>query len=304
MIKKFLLDILISPYTQDSLEYNEKNNSLHNKTNSEQYTIVDDVPLLLVPLIEEKQNSSAIHSKYNTEFNYAEHYKIDAEVTDYFQCDTSITARNDSERSHQAIINKVPLTANSILDVGCGGAWVAKYFLARGKTVVSMDISIKNPVEALKQNPGPNHAALIADVFNLPFKKNSFDVIIASEVMEHLYDPKLFINKLLVPLKSGGKLILITPYNEKLVYHLCVHCNKPTPANAHLHSFNKNNITGFLPESGINYTTMHFNNKYFVRLRIYKLLHFLPFRVWLFLDKVLNKLFPKPSLFLIEVVKI
>jgi ubiquinone/menaquinone biosynthesis C-methylase UbiE len=97
----------------------------------------------------------------------------------------------------------------------------------------------KKPITALKNLPHPDHSAIVADVFNMPFKKNSFDIIIASEVIEHVFDPKLFIEKISAVLKPGGKLILLTPYNETIIYHLCVHCNNPTPANAHLHSFNE-----------------------------------------------------------------
>ena len=74
-----------------------------------------------------------------------------------------------------------------------------------------MDISITNPVKVLKENPGENHAAIVADAYYLPFKKNTFDVIIASEIMEHVYDPKLFIARLMEVLRPGGSLVINTP---------------------------------------------------------------------------------------------
>ena len=45
-----------------------------------------------------------------------------------------------------------------------------------------------------------------------------------------------------------GKLIITVPYKEKIQYHLCIHCNQLTPANAHLHSFDENTIQKLLPE--------------------------------------------------------
>ena len=62
----------------------------------------------------------------------------------------------------------------------------------------------------------------------------------------------LFIEKLIEKLKTGGKLIITTPYNEKLEYYLCVHCNLPTPKNAHLHSFNKQNIKEIISNKLLN----------------------------------------------------
>ena len=166
-----------------------------------------------------------------------------------------------------------------------------------------MDISFKNPAEVLKENPDENHAALVADAYHLPFKKNSFDAIIASEILEHVYDPKLFMIKLLEALKPGGRLIITTPYNEKIEYFLCVHCNKPTPKNAHLYSFNEKNIVNFIPQELVNFKTDKFSNKYLVRLRLNLLMSFLPFGLWKFKDAVINSIFKNPLRLLIELEK-
>jgi 2-polyprenyl-3-methyl-5-hydroxy-6-metoxy-1,4-benzoquinol methylase len=156
-------------------------------------------------------------------------------------------------------------------------------------------------VKVLQENQHENHAAVVADAYHLPFKKNSFDVIIASEIMEHVSDPKLFISELMKALKPTGKLIITTPYNEKIQYYLCVHCNKPTPKNAHLHSFNEKNITNFIPSQFSNYSLEKFSNKYLVRLRLNLLLSFLPFQLWKIIDSVANHFLKKPMRFLIEI---
>ena len=51
---------------------------------------------------------------------------------------------------------------------------------------------------------------------------------------------------------------------------------------------NEKNIINFLPEQVVKYATQHFNNKYFVRARLYNLIRFLPFRIWILLDNFLN----------------
>jgi 2-polyprenyl-3-methyl-5-hydroxy-6-metoxy-1,4-benzoquinol methylase len=285
-LKDFLRQILTDPFTGETLT--EDNGKLLGQSNS--YPIVDNVPVILQP-----QRAG--------EFNYQEHYDVDGKYYDYFKEEASRTAKNEIKRLQQVIIHKVPANAETILDVGCGNAWLAKHFTQRGKNVISMDISTANPVKALKQSPNENHAAIVADAYHLPFKNNSIDCIIASEVMEHVVDPKLFIKKLLEALKPGGKLIITTPYNEKIEYYICIHCNKPTPKNAHLHSFNKNNVPQLLEGTSVRWKMETFTNKYMLRLRLYDIAAFLPFALWRLKDRVINAIIGHPTRLLLEITK-
>ena len=224
---------------------------------------MDDVPVILTG--ESMSATSSLHRNMNTSFEYANHYQKDAEVYDYFNNNEISATKKEIQRLHEAIIKGIPHSAQLILDVGCGNGWLAEYFLNKNRKVISMDISTINPVKALQKYPGENHAALVADVFNLPLKNNSVDCIIASEIMEHVNDPKLFVKKLIDKLKPGGKFIITTPYNEKIEYYLCVHCNLPTPKNAHLHSFNKENIKTIIANNNVGWKAKPFANKYLIR---------------------------------------
>ena len=301
-MRKFLKEILADPITGKDLIEKKENGKDFLSSENNLYPVFENVPVLLSDN-EKKNTNSDLHSQFHSDFNYADHYKEDANQFDYFKEEHSRATKEEIRRLHQAIIKRIPENAELILDVGCGNGWVAKYFLSKRKKVVSMDISFKNPAEVLKENPDENHAALVADAYHLPFKKNSFDAIIASEILEHVYDPKLFMIKLLEALKPGGRLIITTPYNEKIEYFLCVHCNKPTPKNAHLYSFNEKNIVNFIPQELVNFKTDKFSNKYLVRLRLNLLMSFLPFGLWKFKDAVINSIFKNPLRLLIELEK-
>ncbi|MEO6905871.1 MAG: methyltransferase domain-containing protein [Ginsengibacter sp.] len=301
-MKEFLKEILADPITGQALMEENRDGKDFLSSDNNVYPVLENIPVLL-PSREKKNTNSDLHSHFNSDFNYAVHYNEDANYFDYFKEEESRAGKEEIRRLHQAIIKRIPKNAELILDAGCGNGWVAKYFLGKGKKVVSMDISTKNPSKVLKANPGENHGAVVADAYHLPFKKNEFDAIIASEILEHVYDPKLFIIKLLEVLKPGGTLILSTPYNEKIEYYLCVHCNKPTPKNAHLHSFNEKNIVNFIPEEAGGFKMDKFSNKYLVRLRLNLLMSFLPFGLWKFKDAVANSIFKKPLRFLIELKK-
>ncbi len=301
-MKKFLKEILTDPITGEDLTETKSSGKNFLSSESCRYPILENVPIFLCDDINTKKNQ---HQRLEpiSDFDYTTHYKEDAEYFDYFKEVESPETKEEIRRLHQAIIKRIPQNAALVLDAGCGNGWLSKYFEGKKNQVISMDISIKNPVRVLKENPNQNHAAVVADVYHLPFKKNSFDTIIASEIMEHVYDPRLFIVQLMDVLKPGGRLIITTPYNEKIEYFLCVHCNKPTPKNAHLHFFNEQNITGYIPPECSNFKTDAFSNKFLVRLRLNLLMSFLPFGIWKFKDALINSIFNNPLRFLVELNK-
>ncbi|NLT50772.1 MAG: class I SAM-dependent methyltransferase, partial [Ignavibacteria bacterium] len=161
-------------------------------------------------------------------FRYAEHYKKDAAEFDYFEERCGAT-EHDERRLREYIISLIPNSVDTILDVGCGSAWIAKNMLPKHKKVISLDISVTNPKKALSIYPFSNHSGLTADSFFLPFRSNSFSCIVASEIIEHVVSPADFVKELIRVLKPSGKLIISTPYKEKIQYVLCIHCNRTTP---------------------------------------------------------------------------
>lgn len=58
---------------------------------------------------------------------------------------------------------------------------------------------------------------IVSDIIDIPEKDESFDVIICTEVFEHIPDPVLVLNEFHRLLKKGGKLILTAPFASK--YH-------------------------------------------------------------------------------------
>lgn len=228
-------------------------------------------------------------------FNYIDHYKKDAVEFDYFEERKGATT-HDERRVREYIISKIPKDINSILDVGCGNGWVAKEFLPKGKQVYSLDVSITNPAMVKKIYPNEKHFGITADSFHLPFNDNSFDCVIASEIIEHVVEPKDFIKELFRVVKSGGSLILTTPYKEKLIYYLCIHCNQKTPANAHIHSFDEMKLESLYSGNDLeNFEYKTFGNKILLFLRTYVVLQFFPFWMWKMKDKVANFIFNKPA---------
>lgn len=99
------------------------------------------------------------------------------------------------------------------LDVGCGHAifpdWVgdsARAAVARAGCVVGIEYDI----DSLRQ-----HALIrnrvVGDIERAPFRPDSFDVVTANMVIEHIQNPDRFLRNVRVVLRPGGFLIAHTP---------------------------------------------------------------------------------------------
>jgi len=240
--------------------------------------------------------TSDFHQQMGTEFNYQEHYQFDAQYFDYFEEPTGAHLHGDVRR-FEAIERLIPKTTKTILDVGSGNAWVAERFCPKGVSVVSMDISVENVRKALDRIPHKNHSGVVADAFALPFAPQQFDLVISSEVIEHVGNPSEFAKSLWQMVKPGGKLLISTGYKEKIVYNICVHCNHPTPANAHLHSFDEHKLKALLPNLAKEGTFFFetYLNKALVHLRTHYLLQHFPFPAWKMVDNMANAVIKKPN---------
>jgi 2-polyprenyl-3-methyl-5-hydroxy-6-metoxy-1,4-benzoquinol methylase len=299
-----LEDLLVDPESKQKLRLNRETGEIL-YLNAQKFNgkIEGKIPVILPKLIESEFRDSELHKQQNTTFDYVDHYQKDAQFFDYFQEIESKVIRDERERLNQKIITLIPQTAEKILDVGCGNGWLSKTVQKDSNHIISLDISLINTRKALINQPHPNHSAIVADVFHLPFVSESIDVIVASEIIEHISQPEEFVKHLLYPLRKGGKLIITTPYNEVITQSLCIHCNKPTPNNAHLHSFDENKISKLIPYTVQNWNYSLMINKLFLKMRIYSVLRKIPFHLWYKLDRLANRISKNPTRMVIEIIK-
>lgn len=289
-MKTWLLEILYNPYTGAKLR--EESDNLLLDTNNAAFPVQGDVPLFL-----DAQDEKISEQ----DFHYINHYTIDAEVFDYYRDRNDKLEQVSVSLLRRSIIRQIPCNTRFLLDVGCGCAYIAKHFINSGTRVVSLDVAQANAEKALKKYPSDNHAAVVADVFALPFKENTFDCIVASEIIEHTVDPHAFVEALKRVLKPGGTLIISTPYKEKIEYSLCIHCNCKTPKNAHLHSFDKNNMRSLHSTSGLEVERITLvGNKLLLMSRMAILLDKMGYRLWKAIDGIFNVILPKAQHFIIR----
>lgn len=102
--------------------------------------------------------------------------------------------------------------SSCVLDLGCGIGEYLKYATGENRTVIGVDLD-KSELRCRKFNFTP----IQGDAENLSFNDAIFDLILFSEVLEHLTYPEKALDEIRRILEPGGILIISTP-SKKSVY--------------------------------------------------------------------------------------
>jgi len=157
------------------------------------------------------------------------------------------------------IINIFELDKKSVLDIGCSNGEFLTHF---GKD--SLGITIIQDEVNYGKSKGLNirHGNIEYDNLNIP--ENSFDVIFANNLLEHLYSPHNFLNKIKKYLKKDALLILGVPCIPMIKLLLNFNKFKGSLAVSHINFFNKYTLIKTVEKSGwdvIDTRGFYFKNK-------------------------------------------
>jgi 2-polyprenyl-3-methyl-5-hydroxy-6-metoxy-1,4-benzoquinol methylase len=104
---------------------------------------------------------------------------------------------------------------DKVLEVGCGKGAFAKHIAS--KNYIGLDLS-QNAKEMAAKN-GINIENETIQDYALKHKEE-FDVVVCFHVLEHVSDPKSFIEATLYALKKGGKLIIAVPSEDSFIKYI------------------------------------------------------------------------------------
>jgi len=106
----------------------------------------------------------------------------------------------------QFLVSIFPPEPVKTLEVGCGAARTSLYFAKRGYKTTLLDQS-KKVLGIAKKNykkESSKGTFIVGDAEKLPFKANSFDVVMSFGLLEHFKDPPQAIDEMGRVLKPGG----------------------------------------------------------------------------------------------------
>ncbi|MFZ5940863.1 MAG: class I SAM-dependent methyltransferase [Bacteroidota bacterium] len=83
-----------------------------------------------------------------------------------------------------------------------------------------------------------------------PIDNGSIDVVVSFHVIEHVYDPKAFVQKCHDVLRKGGIMVLETPTYDSLTFKLLKHRERSMRCNGHIFFFTKKSLRDLAESKG------------------------------------------------------
>lgn len=108
-----------------------------------------------------------------------------------------------------------------VLDLGCGSGYGTDLIAQQGANVAGVDISADAISYARRHYNRTNLTFMVVEnveEFPLPFSDSSFDVVLSFQVIEHLNDPKPYLQDIQRVLKPSGTLLLATPDRSERLF--------------------------------------------------------------------------------------
>lgn len=137
-------------------------------------------------------------------------------------------------------------SGDRVLDLGCGaGEFTAEIARSAAREVIGADVAQAALARARARCPTVAFSLVPFDG-PLPFEDNVFDLVWASEVIEHVADTGQWLSEVRRVLAPGGRLLVTTPSHGRL--QLLLRGVEPysEPLGDHLHLYTRRSLEGLL----------------------------------------------------------
>ena len=144
-------------------------------------------------------------------------------------------------------------SAGRVLNVGVGSGGLERLAVARGIEIYALDPS-EHAIRKLASELGLGDRARKGRAEAMPFADGVFDVVVMSEVLEHLEDEQArrALREAFRVLRPGGFLMVTTPYRENLALNMvvCPCCGHVFHRVGHVRSFDRASLVSLVTGAG------------------------------------------------------
>jgi 2-polyprenyl-6-hydroxyphenyl methylase/3-demethylubiquinone-9 3-methyltransferase len=159
-----------------------------------------------------------------------------------------------------------PYVSGCVLDVGCGDGFITDAISKLPSVMEVHGVDISNTAIRVAKSRYPRIDFKVGQVADLPFESNYFDVVVAIELIEHVYDTEQMFREFSRVLKDAGYLIVTTTdFNlpKKVIIALFFWNRYFYPTNPHIRFFSKESLEKMLTKFGFKRVAYRWNGSYF-----------------------------------------
>jgi ubiquinone/menaquinone biosynthesis C-methylase UbiE len=148
-----------------------------------------------------------------------------------------------------ALLQRELRPGDRVLDLGCGVGRFSALAAASGASTTGVDVA-EAALERARQAYAELDFRLVPFDGPLPLDDNSFDLVWASEVIEHVADTASWLSEVRRVLVPRGRLLITTPAHGRLRLLLHGIERYSDPQGDHLHLYTARSLRGLLGEFG------------------------------------------------------
>lgn len=169
-------------------------------------------------------------------------------IWEYFQSQPGGADAFRSEARYLHIAKNIR-SGSTALNIGVGRGGLEEILLGRGVDVYSIDPGAES-IEAIRGRLGLGDKACVGLSQQIPFENGKFDVVVMSEVLEHLPDDTILqtLSEVRRVLRAGGMFIGTVPAEESLHENtvVCPDCGKVFHRWGHVQTFTSDRLSSLL----------------------------------------------------------
>lgn len=171
------------------------------------------------------------------------HHIIEQVPVDYYQkgIATNVFQKVWHNNKLKKVLDLIQNSPKKILDVGCASGWFLSRIAEEFPKAKCYGIDVYDKGVRYAKKIYPKIEFKVADAHKIPYKNNIFDLVICTEVLEHLDNPKSAILEIKRVLKKDGLAVIELDSGNLLfsiVWYLWRKFAGKVWKDSHLHSFN------------------------------------------------------------------
>lgn len=152
---------------------------------------------------------------------------------------------------------------DKILDVGCASGYMANEISKIFPNASMYGIDVYDKAINYGKKKYPKIKFEVADAHNLPFPKDTFDLVVSYETIEHVVDPLKILKEMKSVLKNEGLAIVAMDSGNwlfRIIWWISEKTFTRVWQNAHLHPFKQTELEATIKKSGFKIIKKHFSH--------------------------------------------